>query len=113
MPPNARCTEEADVKCGNARDTRPKLGQFARQCESNIVERMRSSVTDTLLTLPQLPFPALSQLFQAYNSSSVDIHVGICQLCGGWTGGLKVPGQGGQCGTGGQSDGYVMLNWPG
>ena len=28
-------------------------------------------------------------------------------------GGLKVPGQGGQCGTGGQSDGYVMLNWPG
>ena len=57
MPPNARCTEEADVKCGNARDTRPKLGQFARQCESNIVERMRSSVTDTLLTLGPATLP--------------------------------------------------------
>ena len=36
---------------GKARDARLKLGQFALRCESNVVERMKSSVSDTFLTL--------------------------------------------------------------
>ena len=47
-------------------------------CESNIVERMKSCVT----------------LVTSLSSNQCDIHVGIRQLCGGWSGGFKSAGAG-------------------
>ena len=42
------CREEGEGYSGL------KLGQFALRCESNVVERMKGSVTDTLVTLAQV-----------------------------------------------------------
>ena len=104
-PPNARCIGATLCgSAGNARDASLKLGQFARRCEPNIIVRMKSIVSETLSSV-------WGRLNTVCHNPFIDIHVTICQLCG--VGSLKVPGQGGQCGTGGQSDGYVMLNWPG